>query len=369
MNVALRWRRWTVIGLALALGALGGCGPSANLTTYFLPGAPAPTATANADGAHAGASSSPSFQRGVAYPKWGETAYGVNDAAWPAAAQDMRDQTAAQWVQLIVSLDQTGYRSTDVYAGSETTTPDNLYVGIVSARQAGLRVFIEPLLNVHGERDNWSGWVTFASHEQAEAWFQSYWQAYEPYVRAARAAGASQISIGAEFDTLQAQYPDLWRWLARQVKTEFGGAITYDANHSILGHIAPAWLRDPDLSYIGVSMYYSLLKTPADLTEPQIATLWRREALPLLDQLSAQTGKPVLLSEIGYRNASDALYHPWTWRTSAPADPALQGSAYQAALAMTASDPHIAGLYFWGWQTGRFAPGPYAVAALRAAWG
>jgi hypothetical protein len=206
MNSASRWRRWAVIGLALviALGALIGCEPSANLTNPILAGAPAATPAANAPGAPAGATRNPSFQRGVAYPRWDATAYGVNDAAWPTAAQDMRDQTAAQWVELIVSLDQTGYNSTGVYAGSDTTTPDNLYVGIVSARQAGLRVFIEPLLNVHGERDNWSGWVTFTSHEQAEAWFQSYWRAYKPYVRAATASTARSRSVSGLAPALSA---------------------------------------------------------------------------------------------------------------------------------------------------------------------
>ncbi|HEX9036168.1 MAG TPA: hypothetical protein VF808_04175 [Ktedonobacterales bacterium] len=360
-------RRWALAGLALVV----------LVATVFIGASRAndfnalhwtPLAGAAASSATATQPAGRPFEQGVVYPKWGATVYGINDASWAPSVQSMRQRTGARWVEMIVSLDQNGYSATQVYAGSDTLQPDDLYVGILSAREAGLQVFIEPLLNVRGERDNWSGRVNFPTHAQAQAWFQSYWQAYQPYVRAARQAGASQISIAAEYDTLQSRYPDLWTWLARKVKSTFHGPVTYDANHTILGGAAPAWMRDHALSYIGVSMYYSLQTVPRDVTEPQIVALWQRELLPLLDRLSAQVGKQVVLSEIGYRDATDALRNPWTWRTSAPADPALQGAAYAAALAVTASDPHIAGLYFWGWNVGQFTPGPDAIYAMRAAW-
>jgi hypothetical protein len=356
----------------LTLAALLGCGsdarraapPSPTITTLPTVASPTPLTLATPGDPTARSI----FENGVAYPKWGAQVYGARDASWPDAAQALRAETGAGWVEMIVSLDQNGYSGTTVYRGPETLTTDALYAGILSVREAGLQVFIEPLLNVHNETDNWSGKVTFATQAQAQAWFQSYWAAYEPYVMAAKEAGAAQVSIGTEYDKLQNQYPDLWMWLAHQVKLTFSGPVTYDLNHSTLGQPLPAWMRSPDLSALGVSMYFSLLSAPADLTAPQIERLWEAKALPLLDALSARSGKPVILSEVGYRNATDALYHPWTWKTSAPADPALQGAAYAAALAATASDPHIAGVYFWGWNTGQFSPAAPAIAAMRAAW-
>ena len=357
--------RVAALALTLALVVLPACGgPSAARTSATQTSVATPAVTATP--------SNPTvrqvFEQGVAYPKWGTHVYGVNDSSWPASVQSMRDQTNARWVEMIVSLDQNGYSATNVYAGSDTISPDALYVGILAARQAGLNVFIEPLLNVHNESDNWSGWVTFSTAAQAQLWFQSYWAAYQPYVKVAKAAGAGQISIGAEYDTLQTQYPDQWKWLTHQVKAAFGGPITYDVNHSLMGQKAPAWMKDPELSAIGVSMYYSLLQAPRDLTVAQIEALWKSTVLPQLDALSAQVGKPVILTEIGYRNASDALYDPWTWHTRAPADPALQGAAYTAALAMAAGDRHIAGLYFWAWGSGQFQPAAPAIQALHDAW-
>ena len=251
-----------VVALALALAILPACGgssvarPSATQARATQARAATPAATATP----ANPTVRQVFEQGVAYPRWGTQSYGVNDSGWPAGVQSMRDQTNARWVEMIVSLDQSGYSATNVYPGSDTLSPDALYVGVLAARQAGVNVFIEPLLNVHNEPDNWSGHVTFATEAQAQLWFRSYWAAYEPYVKAAKAAGASQVSIGAEYDILQAQYPDQWTWLAHQVKAAFGGPVTYDANHSILGQTAPSWMKDRDLSAIGVSMYLSLLR-------------------------------------------------------------------------------------------------------------
>lgn len=308
------------------------------------------------------------YEQGMAFPKWGTQVYGLNDSSFTSEVQTMRTQTTANWVGLIVSLDQNGDYATTVYAGGDTTTPDALYAGIQAARLAGLNVFVEPLLNVRQVSNNWSGLVTFSSHAQAELWFKSYWTTYEPFVKAAKAGGASQIAIGTEFAALETLYPDLWTWLARQVKATFGGAVTYDMDHSSLGKKPPVWWKDPAISYLGVSMYSILQDTPHNVPASAIEKVWKSDVLPQMDAMSKQAGKPLILTEIGYRNTADCLTIPWLWKSSSPADPALQGTAYQAALAMAASDRHIAGIFFWGWQVGQFQPAGPAMQAMRDAW-
>jgi hypothetical protein len=76
----------------------------------------------------------------------------------------------------------------------------------------------------------------------------------------------------------------------------------------------------------------------------------------MLDALALASGKDIILSEIGYRNSADALYQPWQWKSSAPADPDLQAAAYEAALQNIIRDPYIAGAFFWGWSVPAFAP-------------
>ena len=84
--------------------------------------------------------------------------------------------------------------------------------------------------------------------------------------------------------------------------------------------------------------------------------MWRAKIKTQLDALAAQLEKQVLITEIGYRNSSDALYHTWDPNTTAKADPQEQAGAYDAVLTSVFSDSSIAGTFFWGWDdVGRFA--------------
>jgi hypothetical protein len=60
------------------------------------------------------------FQMGIAFPQWGPTAYGQNDAKWVTELPDMRAQTAACWVEMPVLLYQSSLTSTTVTMGPST---------------------------------------------------------------------------------------------------------------------------------------------------------------------------------------------------------------------------------------------------------
>jgi hypothetical protein len=144
----------------------------------------------------------------------------------------------------------------------------------------------------------------------------------------------------------------------------YSGPITYNLNHSSLLRAAPPWMMNPLLTYIGVSDYLSLVSTPQTLSADDMRVIWQNTVLPLFNSLSSQTGKRVLLSEIGFRNATDALINPFKATTPAPADPQLQADAYTAALDTSIADANIAGPYFWGWNQGRLMPTPQAQAVI-----
>ncbi len=352
----------------LAIIALSLCVSGCASTSAAKGAGAAPTATATLPPKPTDPTLRQVFEKGVAFPRWGTTVYGPNDQTWAPDVATLQSQTHAQWVEMIVNLSQSGVSGTKVYLGSDTPTPDDLYVGILNARDAGLKVYLKPLLHVlNNPATDWDGVVTFSSHAAAQQWFQSYWAAYEPYVKMAASAGASQLSIGAEFSALQDEYPDQWQWLLQQASGVFHGPITYELNHDTITQ-PPGWLSDPHLTYVGVSEYDSLQSTPQDISASQIEQLWRQTIIPPLDQLSQRMGKPVLLSEVGYRNASDCLNDPWVHQTSAPADPTLQGAAYTAAIAAALGDQHITGVFFWAWQNGQFTPGQPAIQAMRAAY-
>lgn len=312
----------------------------------------------------------PELEAGVAFPRWNTTAYGQQDPTWQNDLLTLQRQTGARWVSIAVNLYQDTFQSTTIHPSNGTPTPQALQEGIAYAHSLGLRVFVEPLLTVI-EQPQWSGLIYFGSAAQASAWFDGYWAGYAPYVRAADAAGADQMGIATELQALEWQPASLWNQLIGRVRGAFHGKLTYDVNWNSLIQGStlkpiPPWMANPGLDYLGVSEYQPIAQSPGSLSVSQIGAVWRSQLLPMLDHLATVTGKPIVLSEIGYRNASDALYRPWDHNTSAPADPALQAAAYTAAAQAVFGDRHVVGLFFWAWENGVFDPSPQTAAALKA---
>jgi hypothetical protein len=91
----------------------------------------------------------------------------------------------------------------------------------------------------------------------------------------------------------------------------------------------------------------------------------------MLDNFAAQIRKPIIVSEIGYRNSAYALYKPWLRDLTAqswPPDPTEQAAAYNAALTNVLSDKHITGIFFWAWSIDLFQPNYKPAAQVLHRW-
>jgi hypothetical protein len=222
--------------------------------------------------------------------------------------------------------------------------------GIRAAHTLGYHVFFSPLVNIHGT-PSWAGLIQPATYEEQQQWFTSYWQILKPYVMAAAQTGVEQMAIGTEEEWLQNNAPDsLWSGLIANIRSVYAGTLTYDTNWSDLQNPPPAWMHNADLKMIGVSEYLSLVDTPMHVDPQQIPALWKVKVQAPLDNFATMLGKPIFLSEIGFRNSADTLYSPWDSKRISPADPEAQAAACDTALASSMSDPHILGSFFWGWD-------------------
>src|SRR5260221_7228465 len=295
------------------------------------------------------------FQMGIAFPQWGPTAYGENDTKWLAELPDLQTQTAACWVEMPVLLYQASLTSTTVTQGPSTPSVSSFNYGVHLAHALGLHIFVTPLLQVNGAQP-WTGAIQFTTYPQEQQWFESYWQAIKPYAVTAAQAGVEQFALGTEYEWLQENAPDsLWNGLIAELRSVFPGTLTYDMNWITQPSQLPSWMKNPLLKMIGFSEYIPLTDAPVPVDPRQLSGLWKEKVKSILDDLSIQLGKPMFISEIGYRNSTDALYQAYASTTTAPADPAEQAAACDAALANVIPDTHIAGIFFWGWDdTGAF---------------
>lgn len=293
----------------------------------------------------------PDFEAGIVYPQWSQTSYGPNDTSWQGSLPVIQSQTAARWLEIPILFAQPTPSSTHVSAGLGTPAPESVLYGIRAARALGFHVFIVPLLDVNVQ-GAWSASIQFSNLVDEQQWFDNFWQALQPYMVAAHIGGADQVAIGTEEVWLQQYAPaSFWDTLIARVRSVFPGIITYDMNWSSLGGSMPTWFSNPDLGLVGVSEYIPMIDTREHVAPADMIPLWRDRVKAQLDALAIQIKKPVILSEIGYRNSADALYHPWyPDSTVSPPDPAEQAAACDAALINVIPDPHIVGVFFWGWD-------------------
>ncbi len=312
----------------------------------------------------------PNFQTGMIFPQWGTNAYDSTDKNWQVGLNDIENQTSAQWIELPINLYQSSVTSTQVTVSDMTPTPNAVATGIRTAQARYYHVFIVPLLSVGGTL-TWSGSIQFSTTQHMQLWFDSYWQALQPYVVAAAQAGAEELAIGTELEKLQLAPATLWNQLIERVHQIFPGKLTYDLNWSSLYYQIPPWMHNPLLTAVGVSVYIPLTDTPQRLDPAILPGLWQEKIGKLLDSFSIQLTKQVFISEIGYRDSAFALYRPWERDTQAqaqPADPEEQAAAYDAALMNVIVDPHIIGVYFWAWSVPLFEPNWKPAAKILYKW-
>ncbi len=326
----------------------------------------------------------PNFQTGIIFPQWGTNAYDSTDKNWQVGLKDIQNQTSAQWIEIPINLYQSSVTSTQVTVSEITPTPNAVAAGIRTAHSKYYHVFIVPLLSAGTDGTdanyNWSGAIHFSNTQQMQEWFDSYWQALQPYVVAAAQAGAEELAIGTELEKLQLAPVTLWNQLIERVHQIFPGKLTYDMNWSSLylylnptnnSSTLPSWMHNPSLYAVGVSVYIALAEKAKRLDPAKLPGLWHDKIGTLLDLLSTQLTKQVLISEIGYRDSAFALYKPWVRDANAqaePADPEEQAAAYDAALMNVVADPHIMGVYFWAWSVPLFEPNWKPAAKILYKW-
>jgi hypothetical protein len=295
------------------------------------------------------------LELGIANPRWQAIGYGEGDVQWLTETAALRTQTSACWVEMPLLFHQASSSATQIVP-SELTPDLNAFIyGVRYAHQLGLHVFAVPQLQT-GSQDSWAGSIQFATEAEEQSWFQSYWAALKPYIQAAAHEGVEQIAIGTELEWLQENAPDqLWNTLIDNFRSVYTGSLTYDLNWTSLQAPIPDWMHNNQLNMIGVSAYISLTDTPQRIDPTQITMLWAQTVKVKLDSFAAQLGAPIFISEIGYRNSADALYHTWESQSNAPKDETEQAAAYSAAFTNIIDDENILGVFVWGWDdTGSF---------------
>jgi len=270
------------------------------------------------------------FQKGVAFTGYRREAYN----GWQAeeSLQKLKE-TNATWVSILATAYQDNVYSTVIDWNSAYTPNDDSVVHMINyAHQLGLRVMLKPHLDLLNDPNHWRGQIGLYFNEAAwQQWFSSYRQFILHYASLAEATGAEQFCVGCELDGTVARAQD-WRQIIAEIRQVYPGTLVY-ADDQVESKPEAVTFWDA-LDLIGQDLYPTLTSR----TNPSVSDLcygWAR-LLVKIKALTEKWGKPVLITEIGYRSVQGAAQNPWDWQKDGPVDLVVQRKCYEAALRMVA---------------------------------
>ena len=302
--------------------------------------------------------------RGITFVDWTAGGY-AGDSAHDALAG--LAGTGANTVVLIATAYQPDPEAKALRAQDpRTPSPGALRTALQAARDLGLRIVLKP----HVDLDD-GAWRGAIAPPDPAAWFASYRRFILPLAALADSVGAACFVVGTE---LGGTLEDEAEWLAtiRAVRSVFSGSLLYAASWDEAARV-PFWGA---LDLVGVDFYFPVA-TRRDPGRFDILAAWQPwvERLRLLGR---QTGRRVLLTEVGYRSVDGAGMKPYARDGGGELDLAEQADLYWAALEATAGQSWCEGLCWWNWPAdGSGGPrnrdytprGKPAERELAAAWG
>ncbi len=225
------------------------------------------------------------------------------------------------------------------------------------AHEMGFRLMLKPHIWItRPVDDGWIGVIDFDTEAEWLRWETDYRTFILHYAELAQAEDMAILCIATELSNPVRSRPRFWKSLIKDIRKVYSGKLTYAAN----------WFRDYDvvefwshLDYIGVNAYFPL----TDRTGPSVSEImmgWEPH-IEQIGRLSVAHGKPVIFTEVGYKNSPGSTIRPWEWppRTrrwsgetqpdSHPVDQDEQVNAYEALFRSVGQLPWFRGLFIWKW--------------------
>lgn len=265
------------------------------------------------------------------------------------------------------------------YTDSLTSLGDT----IKEAEADGQQVMVRPLidfLNPSIDGGLTGDYRSYFNPANPSAFFASYQTMLVDQATVAQQDGAQVFCIGTELDQLTGPaYLSDWTKIITAVKAVYSGKLTYSAEWDDntspwqyggtglpvgTGNIETQVSFWNQLDYVGIDEY-APISDATNPTEAQLVAGWEQtptdtsvrdvtgnqSLVSYFEGVSADIGKPLFFTELGYEDATDAASQPFGTSTNTVDQP-LQTALYQAFGTAWAAQNNgsLVGVNFWNWD-------------------
>ncbi len=224
-----------------------------------------------------------------------------------------------------------------------------------SADSLGMKIILKPhvWLGRYSAEGQSRSKIGYSAEDQWQAWEADYTTFLMHYAHLAEEIGAEILVIGTELARSAHERPEYWRSLIENIRSVYRGRLTYAAN----------WWEEYEqiefwdlLDYIGVQAYFELTDQPSP-TDEMLAEGWKPH-IEVLSDLSMRLDRPILFTEIGYRNVDDAAAKPWRWPSQdeigrVKPNNTLQTQLYTVFFHELWDETWFSGAILWKWHGDR----------------
>lgn len=223
------------------------------------------------------------------------------------------------------------------------------------ARERGISSMLKPHIWLRRSGDKWRSDIAMESAEEWDAWFANYKKLILEFAEFAEKEKFEAFCIGTEL-RLTAAHEDKWRDIIASVRTVYSGKLTYAANWYAEYEEVQFW---DALDFIGIQGYFPL-GDREPLTKNELIAAWQPH-INAMATLAEKTGKPIVFTEIGYKNSVHTTKEPWLWperrRYRDPNEKphpdlnyAYQKVAFEAFFEALWDRDWFLGAYIWKWR-------------------
>lgn len=220
------------------------------------------------------------------------------------------------------------------------------------AKSCGIKTILKPHIWMNTRSGKWRSDIAMKSKKDWDLWFSNYEKMILHYAKVAEEGEMEAYCIGTELLQPSTKHPEKWRAMIRKIRKVYSGQLTYAANFYKEYDNIEFW---DELDFIGVQAYFPLVSKDFP-NKRELIKAWRKP-MKKMAKLAKKFNKPIVFTEVGYKNTADAAIEPWVWPNNVDKDKVMisdevQATCYEALFESLWKEDWFGGIYIWKWFHG-----------------